>query len=127
MKLIEKLTKYTKISILQGLLKEMTSIKERFEDNKKDLLEKIKNNCYEFYLNKIGMKGIYDYCLSNYTDNHNNYILIEEPKGKLQDKYDTINEIIFLLRNNNELMLNIIKNSPENSYDQLTDFIKFFL
>ena len=41
----------------------MTSIKERFEDNKKDLLEKIKNNCYEFYKNKIRVEEIYDYCL----------------------------------------------------------------
>ena len=125
-KLIEKLPTYTKISILQGLLKEMTSIKERFEDNKKDLLEKIKNNCIEFYKSKIGMKEIYDYCLSNYTDNHINYILLEDTKNKLQDKYDTIYEIILLLRNNNDLMLNIIKNCPENSYDQLTDFIVNF-
>ena len=44
-KLIEKLPTYTKISILQGLLKEMTSIKERFEDNKNDMLNKIKINC----------------------------------------------------------------------------------
>jgi hypothetical protein len=72
------------------------------------------------------MKEIYDYCLSNYTDNHNNYILIEDTKKKLQEKYDTIYEIIFLLRNNNDLMLNIIKNCPENSYDQLTDFIVNF-
>ena len=126
MKLIEKLPTYTKISILQGLLKEMTSIKERFEDNKKDLLEKIKNNCYEFYKSKIGMKEIYDYCLSNYTDNHNNYKLIENTKDILNENYDTIYQIIFLLRNNNDLMLNIIKNCPENSYDQLTDFIVNF-
>ena len=126
MKIIEKLPTYTKISILQGLLKEISSIKERFEDNKKVMLEKIKQNCYRYYKNKIGMKEIYDYCLSNYTDNHTNYILIEDNIIKLDDKYDVIYDVIFLLRNNNDLMLNIINNCQENSYDQLTDFLVNF-
>ena len=126
MKLIEKLPTYTKISILQGLLKEMSSIKERFEDNKNIMLDKIKKNCYDYYKNKIGMKEIYDYCLSNYIDNHINYVIIEDNKSKLDEKYDTINNVLFLLRNNNDLMLNIIKNCPENSYDQLTDFLVNF-
>ena len=126
MKLIEKLPTYTKISILQGLLKEMSSIKERFEDNKKDMLEKIKRNCYDYYKCKIDMKEIFDYCLSNYIENHYNYILVENTKDKLRDKYDIIYNIIFLLRNNNDLMLNMIKKCPENFYDQLADFIVNF-
>ena len=127
MKIIERLPTYTKISILQSLLKEMVSIKERFEDNKKNLLEKIKNNCYEYYKSKIGMKEIYDYCLSNYIENPNDYLLIEDPKEYLKEKYEIFYNIIFLLRNNYDLMLNVIKNCPENSYDQLTDFaVNFF-
>ena len=124
-KLIEKLPTYTKISILQGLLKEMTSIKERFEDNKNDMLNKIKINCYEYYKSKVGMKEIYDYCLSNNIENHVNYNLVENIEEKLRDKdkYDIIYYIIFLLRNNNDIMLNIIRNCPETSYDQLTDFL----
>ena len=125
MKLIEKMPTYSKISILQGLLKEMTSTKERFEDNKNNLLNQIKNNCYEYYKNKIGMKEIYDYCLSNHTENHVNYTLVENIDEKIRDtdKYDIICKVIFLLRNNNDIMLNIIKNCPEDSFDQFTDFL----
>ena len=126
MKLIEKLPTYTKISILQGLLKEMTSIKERFEDNKKDMLDKIKKNCYDYYKSKIDMKEIFDYCLSNYIENHYNYVLVENTQEQLKDKYEVINEIIMLLRNNNDMMLNIIKICPENFYVQLSDFLVNF-
>ena len=114
MKLIEKMPTYSKISILQGLLKEMTSTKERFEDNKNNLINEIKNNCIDYYKSKIGMKEIYDYCLSNYIENHVNYNLVENIDEKLRDKdkYDTIYKVIFLLRNNNDIMLNLIKNCP---------------
>ncbi len=125
-KLIEQLPTFTKISILQGLLKEMSSIKERFEDNKNDMLEKIKKNCYCYYKNKIGMKEVYDYCKTNAPEQHFNYVLVEETKDKLKDKYKIISEILFLLRNNNDIIMNIIKKCPENSYDQLADFLVNF-
>ncbi len=125
-KLIEQLPTFTKISILQGLLKEMSSIKERFEDNKNDMLEKIKKNCYFYYKNKIGMKEVYDYCKTNAPEQHFNYVLVEETKDKLKDKYKIISEILFLLRNNNDIIMNIIKKCPENSYDQLADFLVNF-
>ena len=125
-KLIEQLPTYTKITILQGLLKEMSSIKERFEDNKNEMLEKITKNCYFYYKNKIGMKEVYDYCKSNAPEQHFNYVLAEETKDKLKDKYKIISEILFLLRNNNDIIMNIIKKCPENSYDQLADFLVNF-
>ena len=126
MKLIEKLPTYSKISILQGLLKEMTSIKERFEENKNNMLEKIKQNCYNYYKSIIGMKEVYDYCESNSPEKQLNYILVENSKEKLGEKYDIIYKFLFQLRNNNDLMLNIIKNCPPNSYDQLSDFLVNF-
>ena len=113
---------YSKISILQGLLKEITSTKERFEDNKNNLINEIKNNCIDYYKSKIGMKEIYDYCLSNYIENHVNYNLVEKVDEKLRDK----DKVIFLLRNNNDIMLNLIKNCPEDSFDQLSDFLVNF-
>ena len=126
MKIIEKLPTYSKISILQGLLKEMISIKERFDDNKNKMLQKIKKNCFLYYKNKIGMKEIYDYCKSNSPEQHYNYVLVEEAKTKLIDNYKLIYEILFLFRNNNDIIMNIIKNCPENSFDQLADFLVNF-
>ena len=64
-KKLENYPTYAKISLLQSLLKEMTSIKERFEDNKNDILKKIRKNCSLYYKNKISTKEIYDYCISN--------------------------------------------------------------
>ena len=124
--ILEKLPTYTKRSLLQGLLKQMTSIKERFEDNRKNILEKIGNNCNLIFKNKIGIKEIYDYCKSNSPEHHYNYVLVEEAEEKLGDKYNIINEAIFLLRNKNDIMINVIKNCPERSYEQLVDFLVHF-
>ena len=126
MKVIEKYPTYKKICLLQGLLKEMKSIKERFEDNKKDMLDKISQNCYNYYKSKIGMKEIYDYCKSNNPEIHFNYILLENTKEKLSTDYDIIYNILFLLRDNNDIMINIIKNCPTNSYDKLGEFLVNF-
>ena len=123
---IEKLSTYKKICLLQGLLKEMKSIKERFEDNKKEMLEKIRNNCYNFYQCKIGMKEIYDYSTTDTPEIHNNYTLIEDPKEKLEHNFDMLYKILFLIRDNNDIMINIIKNCPTKSFEQLSDFIVNF-
>ena len=123
MAMIEKLPTYKKIYILQGLLKEMKSIKERFEDNKQHMLDKISKNCYNYYKSKIGIKEIYDYCRSNSPEIHTNYILLENSKEKLSTDYDLLYTILFLLRDNNDIIINMIKNCPENSYEQLSDFL----
>ena len=124
--IISKLPTYKKICILQGLLKEMKSIKERFEDNKEDLLERIKKNCYNYYNSKIGMKEIYDYCESENPEVHINYVLIENSEEILASNYQILYDILFILRNNNDIMIKIIKNCPTNSYDQLADFLVNF-
>ena len=123
MKIIEQLPTYSKITILQYLLKEMTSIKERFEDNKNDMLEKIKQNCYNYYKSIIGMKEVYDYCESNSPEKQLKYVLVQNTKEKLEEKYEIIYKILFILRNNNDIMLNIIKKCPPDSYGQLSDFL----
>ena len=110
LQIIEKLSTYKKICLLQGLLKEMKSIKERFEDNKKDMLEKLSINCYNYYKSKIGMKEIYDYCLSDSPETHINYILKENTKESLSTDYELIYNILFLLRDNNDIMIDMIKN-----------------
>jgi len=126
MTIIAKLPTYKKICLLQGLLKEAKSIKERFEDNKEAMLEKIKNNCYNYYKSKIGMKEIFDYSSSNYPEIHNDYKLLENPKEALSAYYDTLYKILFLIRDNNDIMVDLIKNCPTNSFEQLSDFIVNF-
>ena len=124
--IISKLPTYKKICILQGLLKEMKSIKERFEDNKEDMLESIKKNCYNYYNSKIGMKEIYDYCESENPEVHINYVLIENSEEILASNYQILYDILFIIRDNNDIMIKIIKNCPTNSYDQLADFLVNF-
>ena len=122
-KIIEKLPTFSKISILQGLLKEMISIKERFEKNEIDMIAKINKICLKYFTNKIGMKEIYDYCESNYPEKHYDYILIEDPKEKLGENYDIIYQVMFLLKNNNDLMLRIIKHCPTDLYNKIADLL----
>ena len=126
MQIIEKLPTFKKICLLQSLLKEMKSIKERFEDNKKDMLETLSINCYNYYKSKIGMKEIYDYCLSDSPETHINYILKENTKESLSTDYELIYNILFLLRDNNDIMINMIKNCPSNLYEQLSEFLVNF-
>ena len=101
-KIIDKLPTYAKICILQGLLKEMKSIKERFIDNQRRMLEILEKNCFNYYKSKIGIKEIFNYCESNRPEEHINYVLIEDCKEYFKEKYEDIFNFIFLLRNSNE-------------------------
>ena len=126
MGIIEQATTYKKICLLQVLLKEMKSIKERFEDNKKDMLEKITRNCFNYYKSRVGMKEIFDYCKSDNPEIHLNYKLVKNCKEKFVPYYDIIYQTLFLLREDNDIMLNIVKHCPKNCYEQLSDFLVNF-
>ena len=56
---IEKLPTIQKIFIVQNLLKEMISIKNRFEDNKEKMKEKIDSNSFKYFKNLILIIIIY--------------------------------------------------------------------
>ena len=129
MQFIEHLPTYEKICILQNMLKEIISIKGRFETNKNKMLERIKANCIEYYKNQIGMKSIFDYCKSDNPEKYYNYILVENNEERFgKENYDIIYKVIFLLRNNNDLLFNLIINCPKNSLEELADFlVNFFL
>ena len=122
-KIIDKLSTYAKICVLQGLLKEMKSIRERFKDNQQGMLEIIEKNCFNYYKSKIGIKEIFNYCESNRPEEHIDYVLIENCKEYLKEKYDDVFNFIFLLRNSNEIMLHIIRNCRSDSYEELSDII----
>ena len=51
-----KTTTFEKICALQSLLKEVTSMKERFENNKEKMEIQIKKNCYNYYKSKISIQ-----------------------------------------------------------------------
>ena len=127
---IEKMSTFEKVVKLQNILKEIASMKIRFEANKDRILEKIKDNTFKFYENKINMKEIYDYCQSDNLEDFIKYELISEPieyfdeKGK--DLYKDIYEFFFLIRNNNKLMLKLIDKCDKEDYENLSDFLVNF-
>ena len=129
---IEKLTTFKKIIKLQKLLKEMISKKKTFENNKNEMIEKINQNCFNYYKNKIGMKEIYDYCKSKKFEEHIDYKLINDPQkyfnnDTYENLFDDLHNFIFKLRNNNKLMIYLIDNCKQNDFENLSDFlINFF-
>ena len=97
MEIISKLPTYKKICLLQGLLKEMKSIKERLEDNIDNLLKNISQNCFYYYKSKIEMKEIYDYCQCENHEINLNYTLCENTKEKLSKDYKILYDVLFFI------------------------------
>ena len=131
-KLIEKLPTISKITIAQYLLKKMSSIKERFIESKKKMIENIETNCYKFYKTKISIKEIYDYCNSGKPEEYITYNLLKEKEAseltsKGSEKIDFIHSFFFELQHNNSLMLQFISNLPEKYYEQFSYFMVHFL
>ena len=125
---IQNLSTIQKILHLQRLLKEMTSIKERFMGNKQKMLKKLDSKCFTYYENKIYMKEIFDYCLSNKPEIHIEYQLIKDPTLYLKEKeYKSLYDFCFLIRNDYSLMLKIIELTKEEYYEELSDFFVNFL
>ncbi len=129
---IENLPTIQKIFIVQNLLKEMISIKDRFEENKEKMKEKIDSNSFIYFKNFILIKEKYDYFESENPEIPLNYILLkntneilcyfEEEKNKV-----FIENFFFELRNNNSLMLKIIEKINSKYYEKLSDFMVHFL
>ena len=127
---IEKLSTFDKILKLQHLLKEITSMKMRFETNKDQILDNINKNTFKYYESKINMKEIYDYCQSNNLEEYIKYNLISEPKQYLddigKDLYKDIYNFLFLIRNNNKIMLKLMDKCDKNDYENLSDYLVNF-
>ena len=125
---LSKINTFDKVVMLQKLLKEFSSIKGRFEENINKLTKKMNKKCYEYFKNKIFIKEILDYCESNKPEEHKDYNLIENNE-KYFDKnvYQLIYDFYFLIRNENYIMLQIIKFSYGNANNELSDFFVNFL
>ena len=125
---LEKLPSFKKIVILQNLLKEWHSMKERFKINANKMKEEIYLNCYNYFDNKVYMKEIFDYCISRKPEEHTDYKLISDIKDYLNNEiYQSLYDFFFLIRNNNDLVLKIIDLSDESTNKELSDFfVNFF-
>ena len=127
--LINILPTFNKMSVTQALLKEMVSIKDRFDENKNKMIEKIQFNTYKYYKNLIISKEIHDNCIlkEEGQNDRGTYTLISNANKVLDEHlYLPIYNFLFLLRNNNKYMLRIINRCYINDFDQLSYFIAHF-
>ena len=124
MEYIESLPTFSKLCLAQSLLKEMYSLKERFEENKNKMIGELEQNCYKYYKNKLYSKEIYDYFESNNLETRNNYKLVNN--SKIFNKYKNIYDFLFFLRNNNSIILEIINKCEPYNYKNLSYFIVHF-
>ena len=120
---------FDKVIMLQKLLKELSSNKTRFKKNINNFRDKINRKCYEYFKDKIYIKEILDYCSSNQIEEHTMYNLNENIQQYLdKDLYKIIYDFYFLIRNENYVMMEIIKLSNNDSNNKnLSDFIVNFL
>ena len=125
---LEGLNTFEKIIKLQMNLKIIDSTKQQFEGNQRKMLEKMNKGCSNYYKNKINMKKIFDYCSDDNAEQKYEYNLLttENSKELLKDIYDNIFNFIFLIRNDNKLMLKIIDNCNSKDYEDLSDFLVNF-
>ena len=124
---IDSLTTFNKLCLAQNLLKEMYSLKERFEENKEKMIGQIEQNCYKYYKNKLNSKEIYDYFESNKIEERSIYKLTNNSKFIYENKiYRNFYDFLFILRNNNSLILEIINNCDPKYYKDLSYFIVHF-
>ncbi len=122
---------FNKLCIAQNLLKEMYSLKERFEENKNKMIGEIEKNCFKYFKNKLHSKEIYDYFESNNLEEHIDYKLINNNDNNNLDKNNInsnsdIYNFLFILRNNNKLILDIIDKCDKKYYKDLSHFLTHF-
>ena len=92
------------------------------------MLEKMNNLCLNYHKNKINMKKTFDYCSDIESEKNYEYKLltIEQAKNFLGDKYNDVFDFMFLIRNDNKLMLKIIDKCEKEGYEDISDFLVNF-
>ena len=124
---LKNLSTIQKILQLQSLLKIMTSIKQRFLANKNKMLQKIDENCFKYFKNKIYIKDIFNYCSNKGETPKEYHELKENPQSFFNESYQSMYDFYFLIRYDNSLMLKIIELSDKSTYTELSDFLVNFL
>ena len=120
----ESLPTFNKLCLAQSLLKEMYSLKGRFEENKTKMIGELDQNSFKYYKNKLNSKEIYDYFESNNLDERYNYKIINN--SKIFNIYKHIYDFLFLLRNDNSLIIEIINKCEPKYYKDLSYFLVHF-
>ena len=134
---IDPNSSFKKLKKLQISLKEENALKDIFYDNKDELLKKIETNCFEYYKEKIKIQQIYDNNNSyeninnennngNNFSNQKNYLIKESAQSELPQCYDVVHKILFLLRSNNKLLLELIENIENSNYEIFSNFLCHF-
>ena len=119
---LQRFNTLEKIIKLQEDLKIVSSIKQQFEENQKKMQEKLDKFCYDYYKNKIDMTKIFDYCNDNDAQHNYEYKLLTKEQAKHilnDDIYSDIFSFLFLIRNDNNLMLKIIEYCNKDSFDRI--------
>ena len=121
-------TTFQKIIKLQEDLKIISSIKKQFEGNRRKMIDKIFQGCYNYYKNKINMKKIFDYCSQNEPEKIYEYNLLTEKQAKdaLGNNYNFLFQFLFFLRSDNNLMIKLLENIDKEDYDDISDFLVNF-
>ncbi len=124
--LIELLPTFNKINLVQIVVKEMLSTKERFDENKNKMIDKIRLNCYKYYKNFVSSKDIIDNFKFKENE-HLDYILINNASKVIEkDLYNKIYNFFFFLRDNNEFLLKIMNHCKPSYVQDLSYFIAHF-
>ena len=106
----------------------MSLIKKQFEGNRRKMMDKIFQGCYNYYKNIINMKKIFDYCSHNEPEKIYEYNLLTEKQAKdaLGNNYNYLFQFFFFLRSDNNLMIKLLENIGKEDYDDISDFLVNF-
>ena len=114
---------------LQQILKEEIALREIFQNNKEELLQKIESNTYEYYKKKLSIQEIYfnNKELNPTTEKqYIKYELSKDCQAELPQCIDPLTKLFFFFRNNNEILLKLIYKSDKSIYDELANFLCHF-
>ena len=124
---LKSMTTIEKVLMLQRILKELKFRKKAFLDTKEKMYSEIDKNLNQYFNGKIYAKRIFDHILNDDGKN-NKYELYQGDKTNLKDLYEPFYNFLFLLQNDNSLMIKLIQLCKnQNSYYKPLIFSSFFL
>ena len=105
---LKSMTTIEKVLMLQRILKELKFRKKAFLDTKEKMYSEIDKNLNQYFNGKIYAKRIFDHILNDDGKN-NKYELYQGDKTNLKDLYEPFYNFLFLLQNDNSLMIKLIQ------------------
>ncbi len=113
---------------LQQILKEEIALREIFQNNKEELLQKIESNTYEYYKKKLSIQEIYfnNKELNPTEKKYIKYELSKDCQSELPQCIDPLTKLFFYFRNNNEMLLKLINKIDNSKYEEFANFLCHF-